>query len=206
MRFHSGVIALLLVPMVLTSCITGLRRKPAVVENVPSEKREGKVSQKQPAIHKKTVSVKQRKKAVRQVRSGVKKYGEVTDNSVNIRAGANLNYEILGKLKKGVRIAILDSAYGWHEIVLPEDCVVWIYKDYVSTRVIPSAGKRAAGVVTGDSVRIRAKPGLKCTVLSKADKGDRVNVVDSKGDWIAIEAPDSCTGWVFADYVKIPKK
>lgn len=194
MRFHSLVTALLLVPLVLTSCITGLRRKPAVVENVPSEKREGKVSQKQPAIHKKTV---------RQIHPGVKKYGEVTGNSVNIRAGANLNYEILGKLKKGSRIAILDSAYGWHEIVLPEDCVVWIYKDYVSTKVIPSAGKRAAGVVTGDSVRIRAKPGLRCTVLSKADKGDRVTVVDSKGDWLAIQAPDSCTGWVFAGYAKI---
>lgn len=203
MRFHSGVIGLLLVPLVLASCITGLRRKPAVVENVPLEKREGKVVQKQPGSHEKTVSTKQVKKAVRQVHPGVKKYAEVTGNSVNIRAGANLNYEILGKLRKGSRIAILDSAYGWHEIVLPEDCVVWIYKDYVSTRETPSAGKRVAGGVTGDSVRIRAKPGLRCTVLSKADKGDEVIVVDSKGDWLAIEAPENCTGWVFADYAKI---
>lgn len=179
------LLVLLLIPFVFTSCFAK--------RDVPVTGKGGRPGQKK--IRTKKTSKKQY--------PTVKRYGEITTNSVNIRAGSNINYEILGKLSKGNRVSIIRKALEWYEIVLPPGCLGWIHSDYVSTGVAPSPGKKVAGTVTGDSVRIRALPELRRSVLAKANKGDKVTVVKVKGEWFGIEPTRDCTGWVSAEYVKV---
>ena len=205
------LIAVLLIPFVLSSCITGSRQVPVDVEEQESGEAVSTVSYEREEGKKQSIERKrQRSKAAGKVakkrRESAKKYGEITVSSVNIRAGANMNYEILSKLNKGDRVSIISEGFGWYEIELPPGCSGWIHSDYVSVKGTPMEGKKVTGTVTGNSVRIRAMPQLKCSVLSSANKGDRVVVIGSEGDWFKIKLPRDCTGWVSSDYVSLKVK
>ena len=200
------VLVFLLIPFILTSCVTGRRAIPPESPQPPLVKGEKEGSKgkyrkgsRSPRLRRgQTVGEKKQKHL-----TAAKQYGEITANSVNMRAGANMNYEILGKLRKGDKVSIVSTAFGWSEIELSGFCLGWIYKDYVSTEDTPSKEERVIGVVTGNSVRVRARPGLRYTVLTKVNKGDKVTVVDLQGDWFGIEPPENCTGWVSSDYVRV---
>ncbi len=185
-------LVLLLVPFVLSSCATFTR-----ITGIGEREPQGRVASESEAGE--WVSAESREEPVRVVRQS----GQITGDSVNIRAGASINYEILGKLNEEDRISILGSALDWSEIELPPRFFVWIHSDYVSVPYVPSEDGRVTGSVTGDSVRIRARAGLKCSVLSKVNKGDKVVVVASEGEWFKIEPTEQCTGWVYSDFVKI---
>ena len=204
------VLTALLVPFILTSCATGRRPIFGSEKQVVNEKEEGdngrdiclrssQVERKKKQEEKQRQQ--RRQKHQQKSQTSAKQYGEITADSVNIRAGANLNYEILGKLNEGDKISILNSAFGWYEIELQDLCLGWIHKDYVLTEDTPSKEKKTVGIITGNSVRVRAKPGLRYTVLTKVNKGDKVTVVDLQGDWFGIEPPENCTGWIFSNYV-----
>ncbi len=193
-------LALLVVAFILSSCAMCRRRAPVGVERQPREK----VISEAPAQER--VSTRTRKKSAKKVKAEpvrvAKQHGEITSNSVNIRAGASINYEILAKMNEGDRVSILNSAFGWHEIQLPAECFGWIHSDYVVVMEPPAEGEKITGILRGNSVRIRARPGLNYSVLTKVNKGDKVIVVGLEGDWLKIELPQDCTGWVHSDYVK----
>jgi len=182
-------LGLFLIPFVLTSCFTfGSRRAP-----VSGKERSREV----------VVRPESGKKAGNEQRRVPEMRGEVIANSLNIRAGANINYQVLGELSEGDKVSILSNAFGWHEIELPPECFGWVHSDYVSIQGAPEPGKRITGVVTGNSVRIRARPGLKYSVLLQINKSDKVVVIGSEGDWFKIELPKDCTGWVHSDYIRV---
>ena len=126
-------------------------------------------------------------------------------NNLNVRAGNNLNYEIITRLSRGDKVAILGGQYGWYKILLPENCLGWIYANYV---YIPQREKKLTsekeipGIVTGDMVRVRVKPRLNSTVLLQMDRGYEVIVVEKKENWFRIKLPQGCTGWVNSDFIE----
>ena len=78
---------------------------------------------------------------------------EITGNDVCIRSGAGTNYYDCGKLHQGMRVRVVSMKYGiWSQIVPPTGCFSWISKQYVEV----SVDDPNVGVVTGDSVRVRA--------------------------------------------------
>ncbi len=152
-RFQASLV-ILLVPFILSACATRRCRAPVGVEREAGEK----VISEAPAQER--ASRRTRKKRVKKVRAEpvrvAKQHGEITGSPVNIRAGASVNYQILGKLNEGDRVSILSSDFGWHEIELPPDCFGWIHSDYVAVMEPPAEGEKITGVLTGNSVRIRA--------------------------------------------------
>jgi SH3-like domain-containing protein len=67
--------------------------------------------------------------------------GEVTANQLNIRATASNNASVLGQLKKGELIRILDRKDDWYEIESPDQSFGWILKDFIafkSTQIPPA--------------------------------------------------------------------
>ncbi len=94
-RFQVWLV-ILLVPFILSACATWRRAAPVGVEREPGEKAVSK------APPRERVSRRTRKKSARKVKAEpvrvAKRYGEITGSSVNIRAGASINYEILVKM------------------------------------------------------------------------------------------------------------
>lgn len=55
----------------------------------------------------------------------------VQANRLRARAGAGINFNVLGILKKGQRVKILAEEGEWLRIAPPDNCAGWIKKDYL---------------------------------------------------------------------------
>lgn len=52
------------------------------------------------------------------------------------------------------------------------------------------------GTVTGNQLNVRTRPVRGAEVITQLAKGDKVQVVEFKNDWLGIKAPASTPGWV----------
>lgn len=121
--------------------------------------------------------------------------GVISGDRVNIRAGGNLNFEILTQLNRDDKVIVLDRSPDWYKIKIPESSAVFISQKYV---------KRLRGVyqVNADRVNVRAGAGLNYNVIGQLNSGDRITVLEKKGDWYRVRPPVDFAAWVYRDFVK----
>jgi uncharacterized protein YgiM (DUF1202 family) len=126
--------------------------------------------------------------------------GVITGGKVNVRAGANLNFEIIGRLERGDRVIVLGAENGWYRIEMPAAASV-----YVNAAYLKKEGEGIPGtyLVTGNKVNVRAGPGLNFNVLGQVGDGDRITVTGiESGEWYRIRPPEGCSSWVYRDFVE----
>lgn len=68
-----------------------------------------------------------------------------------------------------------------------------------------AAASQKTGVVTGTVVNFRKEPDLSSKVLLKLEKGTKVTVIDSKGDWYYVIYNDAY-GWMHQDWLQVSEK
>jgi SH3-like domain-containing protein len=66
----------------------------------------------------------------------------ITGNKVNVRAGAGINYTVVGTLAKGDAITVRGTFGEWLKIAPPPSCSLWVNKDLVKIPLGPA--KKAA--------------------------------------------------------------
>ena len=120
--------------------------------------------------------------------------GVVTTDSVNVRAGANINFEIVTQLDKNKNVVVLEEKFGWYKIEAPEEANFWIFHEYVEEDLINAY-----------SVNVRCGPGTHYSVNTQVEKGDKVEVIEKKDQWLRIKAPKDASTWISKDYVKFEK-
>ena len=123
--------------------------------------------------------------------------GVAKQGNVNIRGQALFNSEIVGHLKKGEAVTILeeitlkkakkDEPSRWYRIVLPPTAGAWVHASFVD-----------AGAVKVTRLNLRGGPGEEYSVLGRIEKGTPVKQLETKGDWIKVEAPTNSYGFVAA--------
>jgi uncharacterized protein YgiM (DUF1202 family) len=123
--------------------------------------------------------------------------GVAKQANVNIRGQAKLNSEIVGHLKKGDAVTILeeitlkkakqDEPSRWYRITLPQQVGAWVHSSFV-----------ADGAVKATRLNLRGGPGEEYSILGRLDKGTAIKQIETKGDWIKIEAPTNAYGFVAA--------
>jgi uncharacterized protein YgiM (DUF1202 family) len=128
--------------------------------------------------------------------------GEASKESVHIRAGANINFESLGKLNKGGQVVVTGRHYEWYKVRLPVTISVYVRADYVKDM------GNATGTVIADKVNVRARADSESSPLGQMNKGDPVKLVEQApplagqvNGWWKIEPPASAEGWVHADLI-----
>jgi SH3-like domain-containing protein len=118
--------------------------------------------------------------------------GTALKDNVNVRARADKNSEVLTQLKKGDTIEIRERKGEWLRIGLPESG-----KCYVAAKFLKD------GEITGDAVNVRCGPGTNFREVGKLNKGERVTVVKTEGEWSQIKPTPHCSGWVAAELIEI---
>lgn len=85
----------------------------------------------------------------------------ITGNKVNVRAGAGINYTVVGALPKGAKLVVRGTFGEWLKIAPPPACSLWVNKDLVKIPLgapkkpaaraaeIPQAVKEPLPVVAG---------------------------------------------------------
>ncbi|MEN6316098.1 MAG: SH3 domain-containing protein [Clostridiaceae bacterium] len=126
------------------------------------------------------------------------KTGIVTGDVVNLRAQANTSSKILKQLVKGTKVSIVESEKDWYQVSY-NDSTGWISGNYILIR----DESISAGVVTGSVVNVRSKPDTSGEILTKLNKGARVDIFEQSGDWYRISIGEDRYGWIHKDYISI---
>ena len=128
--------------------------------------------------------------------------GEASKESVHVRAGANINFESLGKLSKGGQVVVTGRHYEWYKVELPVTASAYVRADYVKDM------GNTAGTIIADKVNVRARANSESSSLGQMNKGDMVKLVEQvrlpdgqANGWWKIEPPASAEGWVRADFI-----
>jgi SH3-like domain-containing protein len=119
-------------------------------------------------------------------------HGTVLKDKVNVRARGNKTAEIVSQLNKGDSVEIVEHKGEWLVIALPASA-----KCYVSAKFVKD------GAATSDAINIRCGPGTNYKDVGKLAKGEKVEVVEAKGEWTQIKPTPHCTGWVASELVEI---
>ncbi len=127
----------------------------------------------------------------------------VEASNVNVRARAGLKGEVFGHVTQGQQVTVLeeitlknsaaDEPSAWAKILLPPDFHAW-----VNTTYIEATNK----TVRVRKLNVRAGPGENYGILGRLEKGDAVKELNTKGDWMEIEAPTNAFAFVAAQYLK----
>jgi SH3-like domain-containing protein len=121
--------------------------------------------------------------------------GVAKQANVNIRGQAKINSEIVGHLKKGDAVTILeeitltkpkqDEPSRWFRITLPPSQGVWIHSSFVDGTTVKAT-----------KLNLRGGPGEEYSILGRLEKGATIKQIEAKGDWLKIEAPTNAYGFV----------
>ncbi len=57
--------------------------------------------------------------------------------------------------------------------------------------------------VVGNTVNLRAEPSTQASVVTKVHKGERVDVVETRGEWLRVRTSTGVVGWGMARYFEI---
>lgn len=68
----------------------------------------------------------------------------VTTRRLNVRAGPNINYNVVATLERGATVIPRGELSGWLKIAPPEAASIWIHRDFVE-RVVEEAAPVAEG-------------------------------------------------------------
>ena len=126
----------------------------------------------------------------------------VSANHVNVRSKAGLVGEVMTHLTNGSPVTVIeeinlkksgpDEPSAWAKILLPSETHVWVKTSLLDTN----------NTVSTKKVNLRAGPGENYGVLGTMQKGDAVQVMDTKGEWTQIQAPTNAYAFIAAQYLK----
>lgn len=121
------------------------------------------------------------------------------EKNVNVRGQPALNSEIVTRLKRGDLVTVLEEVTTpkpreaeitkWAKIALPSSAQVWVSSLYVD------ADNKT---VKATQLRLRSGPGENYSTLGMIKKGTAIKELETKGDWIKIDAPPESFGFVAA--------
>ena len=122
---------------------------------------------------------------------------KVSKKSVNVRAGANTNFEKIAQFNEGDDVVVLGKSYDWYKVQLPILTKCYIRADYLKI------GSHGRGELIGDNVNIRAMANSDSSSLGILKKGELVKVIAQTKDWWQIEPPAQATGWIRQDFLSV---
>lgn len=119
--------------------------------------------------------------------------GIITAKDTNLRAGSNLNYEVVAQLQKGDVVYVAGGWMDWLKVRCPENTLVWVGDGFIDE-----------GLITANKLNVRSGPDLKYNVICQVMKGDKVEVVKKSedGKWCGIRPPDNAYLWVSKQFVQ----
>jgi uncharacterized protein YgiM (DUF1202 family) len=116
-----------------------------------------------------------------------------------VRGQAAISSEVLLRLKRGDQVIVLeeltlkkpheDEPAHWARIALPTNVATWVHSMFIDADSKTVKPKR---------LNLRSGPGENFSVLGRVEKGTTIQEIETKGEWIRIESPNSAFGFVAA--------
>ncbi|CEG29099.1 N-acetylmuramoyl-L-alanine amidase [Bacillus sp. B-jedd] len=119
---------------------------------------------------------------------------KVTASSLNVRSGGSTAYQVVGSLKSGQVVTVLEQKNGWSMVSSGT------LKGWVSTQYL--AAVTWTGYVTASSLNVRQSASATSAVVGAIPKGTSVTVQGADGSWLKVTVPSkNLSGWVSSSYI-----
>ncbi len=125
---------------------------------------------------------------------------------INVRADADTDSEIVGKLYNGSVAKVLGrTGNGWARIQ-SGDVTGYIREEYVATgdtaqQLADSVSTKQA-VVTTETLRVRAAAQADSDVITLIGEGETLDILEEKDGWYKVETPDG-EGYISSDFADV---
>ena len=123
-------------------------------------------------------------------------YKYVSADTVNLRSGAGSDTEKLGTLGKGSRLQVLETLDKWLKVITSDNVNGYVYAEYVSDKM-----PVIYNYVNTSTLNVRKGPGSDTTKLATLNSGDKVQFLESKGEWTRIKTSKNVEGYVYSKYI-----
>ena len=127
----------------------------------------------------------------------------VTGDNVNVRGQATLRSEVVTRFNKGDTVTVLETITHdkprkgepaeWARIAFPTNGHVWVH-----TMFVDSTNK----IVLPKTLNLRAGPGENFSVVGTLQRGDAVNEIVTRGNWMEISPPPDTYAFIAAQYLQ----
>ncbi len=135
--------------------------------------------------------------------------GTVTASSLRVRSGPGVSYSILGNIRRGGTVTILERGRSWHKISY-NNGIGYVGANYVTisegtasptpTPTSTSSATVKTGTVNASSLYVRSGPGTSYSVLGSLPRNATVSITVVGDQWHTISY-NGQTGYVSADYI-----
>ncbi|RWR15219.1 N-acetylmuramoyl-L-alanine amidase [Siminovitchia fortis] len=124
--------------------------------------------------------------------------GSIAVQNLNVRSEPGIESDILGKLKEGDKVKIIEESNGWSKIHF-ESGTAWVSSEYVDKK--DAGGKKAKHepaniMVLHDHSNIRKKPDIKSNIVGQAYAGEVYEVIDQKNGWMEVKTSKGKKGYI----------
>ena len=122
---------------------------------------------------------------------------------LNIRAEANADAEVLGKLYNNGAATVIESLDGWYKVT-SGNVTGYVSADYVivGDEAACLAASKKVATITASSLKLRKEASTESSVKTLLSQGNKVTVIEELDGWYKVTYK-SYTGYVSADYVTV---
>lgn len=121
----------------------------------------------------------------------------------NLRSTPTTASEIIGKLKKGDRVELVEKKGEWYRVVASGLRVGWVHEmliRVVASDSIPKSVRSGKTIFPTDVFvvpigRVRERPSLDSPIKFRLKEGARVPIIDKRDGWYHIKLGDGRDGW-----------
>lgn len=124
------------------------------------------------------------------------------DGFLNLRTGPGSAYNIVRRMGHGSAVDILETKGGWslvHHRASGDKG--WAYRKYLVNKA-QSPGMRRVHSPGDGFLNMRSGPGSDFAVLQRMYHGDRVKILERKGNWVRVRHGSGAKGWAYAKYLR----
>jgi uncharacterized protein YgiM (DUF1202 family) len=127
-------------------------------------------------------------------------FGSITGEKVRVRGGPSDAHPVLRELEKNTPVRVGARDGDWLRVDVPGGVLVHVARAAAGKNYVleSSVGE---GVVEVDDLMVRAEPSTESPFVGKLNTGDRVVIIDTKGEFHRILAPACVRLYVYAAYV-----
>ncbi|MBR3929763.1 MAG: SH3 domain-containing protein [Clostridia bacterium] len=135
------------------------------------------------------------------------------DGSLNVRLGPGTNYKVVGWVRNGQKITVLEDEGAWTKIIVDATGITGYIKSSYIEKEAPAPQVRpvySLGSVktkyASSLVNVRRGPGTKHEAEFALASGAKMRILGESANWYLIQAEDGKTGYISKNYAALGVK
>ena len=128
-----------------------------------------------------------------------------TDGYLNLREGPGVQFKIIRQIYSGDRVESFEGSGNWRKVTHGGGVEPWVTgwasaKSLVTDLIV---GRILIITEIPDGyLNLRAGPGTQHEIIHRLHAGDRVEMLDAKGNWRHVTLENGIRGWAYSLYME----